>query len=265
MSSKSTTFVATSLMTSIVAATLTIPGGAAQAAQAAQAGGVQLADYVPHRFMAGGDCIFSGVRLTHRSIRHYALVAGYRDIHNIRFVARRHGPERWCGFYRADAMMMGRPFVIYADSRSGRIVGRQEVARYGHGRYQNLSAVQVRTILLNYGYQGIRDIRYVRRDGRDFHLARAVWRGWVVRLQVDDDTGRVVNRERLRRRGGTFEVPDLSQQQLRELLRRRGYRDIREVRSEPTAYDVVAYLGSVPYRIRVSVSTGEIESEYRLR
>jgi len=263
MFGKSTKYVTTGLATSLLAAAIAVPGGAAQAAQA---GGAQLAEHVPaYRFIAGRDCIFRGVQVTQQSVRHYALMAGYRDIGNIRFVPRQYGRELWCGYYRADATLAGRPFVIYADARNGRIVGRMEVARYGHGTYQNLSDAQVRTILLNYGYRGIRDIRYVQRDGHDFHIARADWRGWVVRLWVDDVSGRVVDRERLRRLGGTIGRPDLSQEQLRELLRSRGYRDIREVGAEATAHDFVAYIGNVAYRIRVSTTTGEIESQYRLR
>jgi len=259
MFGKSTTFVATGLMTSLLATALAAPSAAAQAGRA------QLAEVAPHSFTIGNLCQFRGNRQTHQSIRRNANASGYLEVRNIRFVPRRYGADRWCGFYRADAVLWGRPIVIFADSRTGRIVGRQELARYDQGRHRGLSVVQLRTILLNVGYRDIRDVRHVRRGGRDVYMARAIWRGWVVRLSIDDQTGRVVDRERLWRFSGTIESPSLSQEQLRELLRSRGYRDIREVRHEPTAYDVVAYVGTVPYRIRVSVATGEIESEYRLR
>lgn len=260
---KPTTLVATSLMTTLLATALAAPGGAARAAQTG--GGVQLADYAPHDLTVGSPCNVRGARLPRQSIRHHARLVGYRAIRSIRFVARRYGANGWCGYYRADAMLQGRPFVIYADSRTGRIVGRRELARYGAGYNQDLSDVQVRSILLNYGYRGIHDIRYVRRDGHDFFTARANWRGWVVQLWIEDETGRIVNRKRLHRFGSAGGARDLSQEEVRELLRSRGYRNIRSVQHEPTAYDVVAYLDDVPYRIRVSVSTGEIESEYRLR
>jgi hypothetical protein len=254
----------------LMALPLAVPTGAALAAHAADA---QVAQHRGNHFMRGAPCHFRGARISRRDVRRHARRRGFRRIHNIRFVPRRHGRYNWCGFYRAEAMFRGRPFVIFADSHTGRIIGRHRRGRgrghVGRSYRRDLSVGQVRRMLRRQGYRRIRNVRYVRRNGRDFYMARAHWRGWVVRLRINDETGRIVNRRRLRRLSFDLKTPDLSHSQVRALLRSKGYRAIRDVRYEQTAnaadYIAIAKFDSARYRVRVDGTTGRLEGERRLR
>jgi len=250
---------------SVLAASLAATGGTALAAGA---GSAQIAEHNRHTYMHGASCRFRGARVSPRYVRIQAHRAGYRRIHDIRFVPRRHGRYNWCGFFRADAMFRGRPFVIYADAHTGRVIGRDRIGRFGGAQYrQDMAPQQVRAILRRHGYRHIRNIRYVQRGGRDFYVARARRNGWAVRLQVDDESGRIIHRQRLRRMGRIQTSPDLSQSQMRALLRAKGYRHVREVEYQQIAagYAAVADYDGVPYRLRVSGTTGKVESKHRLR
>lgn len=259
------------LAVSLLALPFAAPAGARLAAPAAHADGVtQLAEGGrQHTLMRGRACRFRGARLSLRELRWHARRAGYRRIHDIRFVPRRHGRYNWCGFYRAEAMQRGRPFVIFADAHSGRIIDRRRIGRRGQSYRQNLSNGQVRRILRRQGYRQIRNLRYVRRNGRDFYVARAQWRRWVVRVRVDDETGRIVNQRRLRRLSLEMKRPDLSEREVRALLRSRGYSKIRDVRYEQIAeapkYVATASYDRVAYRVQVSGTTGKVEAKRRLR
>jgi hypothetical protein len=265
------TVLGVSLLAAALAALATSGGGAL----ADPAGGAQIAERGFHHFRRGPVCRFYGVRLPERFVRLRARAIGYRRIHDIRFVPRLHGRYNWCGFYRAEAMLRGRPFVIFADAHTGRVIGRQRPGRIGRSTRQNLSAATVRSILRRKGYRHIRNIRYVRRGGRDFYMARARRGGWVVRLRIDDESGRIIQRQRLRRYGAVERhyarrgVPNLSQRQMRALLRAKGYRRIRDVRYQQTAeargYVATADFDNVPYRLHVSGTTGKVESKRRLR
>lgn len=270
------TYKHTPLAVSLLATALAAPTGAAFAAEA---GGTQIAEHHPNRFMHGQPCRFLGARVPERFVRIRARAAGFRRIHDIRFVPRRYGRYNWCGFYRAEAMLRGRPFVIFVDSHTGRVIGRNRRGRIGQNHRQDLSPAQVRRILRRHGYRHINNIRYVQRGGRDFYMARAHWRGWVMRLRIDDESGRIVNRQRLRRHSALQRhyakrpapdlTPDLTQREVRALLRAKGYSRIRDVRYKQTAaatgYVATADYDKVPYQLRVSGATGQVKAKRRLR
>lgn len=254
---------------SVVAASLAASTGTALAAGT---GNTQIAEHNRHHrhsYMSGAPCRFLGARVSPRFVRIRARRAGYRRIHDIRFVPRRHGRYNWCGFFRAEARFRGRPFVIYADAHTGRVIGRTRRGRLGAHHRRNLAPRQVRAILHRHGYRHIRNIRYVQRGRRDFYVARARRHGWVVRLRIDDESGRIIHRQRLRRMSRIQRSPDLSQRELRGLLRAKGYSGVRavEYRQIATApgYAAVAEYDGVSYRLHVSGTTGKVEAKRRLR
>jgi len=251
----------------LFATPLAAQAGTALAGQADVA--VQIAERAPHRFMRGRVCEFRGVRIPALIVRRNARAASYRRIRNIRFVSRRHGRHHWCGFYRAEATLEGRPFVIFADSHTGRVITRHCQGRIGQSYRPNMSVAKVRSTLRRHGYRRVRDVRYVRRGGRDFYLARAHRRGWVMRLRIDDETGRVVDRQRLQRSSLERASPALSASEVSALLRAKGYRDIRVVHyrqaAEAAGYEAIASYDSVPYRLQISATTGKVKAKRRLR
>jgi hypothetical protein len=266
------TYKLTILEASFLAAALAVPAGAALANPA---GTAQIAEHAPHRFTPGPRCRFYGARIPERFVRLRARAVGYRRIHDIRFVPRLYGRYNWCGYYRAQAMLRGRPVVIFADSHTGRVIGRERRGRFGENRRQDMSPAQVRAVLRRHGFRHIRNIRYVRRGGHDFYTARASRRGWIMRLRVDDETGRILDRQRLRRHSAVERrfarrpAPGLTQGEVRALLRAEGYSRIRDVRYEQTAeatgYAATANYDHVPYQLRVSGTTGKVKTKRRLR
>lgn len=67
----------------------------------------------------------------------------------------------------------------------------------------------------------------------------------------------------------TQRSPDLTQREVRALLRAKGYRRIRDVRYRKTAaatgYLAIAHYDKVAYRLSVSGTSGKIEAKRRLR
>lgn len=203
-------------------------------------------------------CLYDAPRAGEAAVRRNARASGYRRIRNIKYHGRRFNRRNQCGFYRAVAVRNGRRFVIYANADTGRLISARRV---GHVRGRRLNEGQIRARLRNQGYRHIRNIRYVDRGRREFYVARARKGGAVFRVVVDERTGKVQNRKRLK-------AARASERQVRRQLRRRGYRKIANLRVRDrggnTYWVARAEKNSITFRVFADIETGRPVRRVRL-
>ncbi len=204
-------------------------------------------------------CLYDAPRASKATVRQYARASGYRHIHDIKYHGRRFNRRNKCGFYRAAAARNGRRFVIYANADTGRLISARRVGRVrGHRR---LNEGQIRARLRHQGYRHIRNIRYVDRGRREMYVARARKGGAVFRVRVDERTGKVESRTRLK----TIRA---SKQQVRHQLRRRGYRHIANLRVRDRGGNELwvarAVKNSITFRVFADIETGRPIRRVRL-
>lgn len=204
-------------------------------------------------------CLHDAPRAGEPAVRRNARASGYRRITNIKYHGRKFNRRNQCGFYRAVAVRNGRRFVIYANADTGRLISARRVGQDRAGK--RLNEGQIRARLRNQGYSRIRNIRFVDRGRREVYVARARKGGTVFRVTVDERTGKVQNRKRLK-------TVRASQKQVRRQLRRRGYRKIANLRVRDrgnTEYWVArAQKNSVTFRVFADIETGVPTRRVRL-
>jgi len=167
-------------------------------------------------------CLDDKPRASHYSVRQNARAAGYRQIHAIAYHGRNFNAAHRCGFYRALAARANLQYALYFDADSGELIS---VRRLGHigTQAQRLNEQQIERRLAHQGWNRIRNMRFVDRGKDEFYVARARKAGVVYRVWVDASSGKVERTKRL--------TPErASKQDVRQALRRHGYRKINNFR-----------------------------------
>jgi hypothetical protein len=125
-----------------------------------------------------------------------------------------------------------------------------------------MNDAQARRTLRRLGYDDIRNLRYLRVGNRDFYQAR-VRKGraeFVVRL--DDENGRIVSQRRVATLPPKHRRADMNAAQVRQALRRDGYRRISGIdyrrRGNDDFYVARAWLRGQQYRLVVSDESGDV-------
>lgn len=188
--------------------------------------------------------------------------AGYHNVHDVRFVARRYGNGRACGFYRMEAVRGRERFILYASAGSGRLIGRQPIFFGPRHRGPNLTKAGALTTLYPYGFRRVRELRYVRAPRGDHYAAEAVKGGWVVHVRISDETGAILSTRRPHQVRSDNRFPELTRREVREALRQDGFRRITNLRyvrrPQQDFYVARAWRDGRPPVVRVSDETGEV-------
>ena len=165
-------------------------------------------------------CLYDRPGASQASVRAHARAAGYRRIHNIRLHKRKYNNANRCGFYRAEAWRNGRQFALYFNADSADLIN---VRVIGRGRGPDvLPEAKIRNRLQRQGWRRIRNLRYVENRGGAY-VARARNKEGVYRLRINASNGKVERQKQLKQ----FRA---SKKEVRNQLRARGYRDIRNLR-----------------------------------
>lgn len=166
-------------------------------------------------------CLYDRPGASPASVRENARASGYRRIHNIVLHKKRYNANNQCGFYRAEAYRNGRQFALYFNADSANLIN---VRRLGPGKpARRLSEADARKALRRDGYRRIRNLRFVDRGRNEFYVARARKGGTVYRVTLNARNGNVVRNKPIKQVRAT-------EAQVRQMLKRRGYDDIANVR-----------------------------------
>jgi hypothetical protein len=206
------------------------------------------------------NCLNDKPRASQYSVRQNARAAGYRRIRAIAYHDRKFNAAHRCGFYRATAARGGRQFALYFDADSGDLISVRRLGRRGT-QAQRLNEQQIERHLSRQGWNHIRNMRFVDRGNDDFYVVRARKADVVYRVWVDASSGKVERTKRL--------TPErASKQDVRQALRRHGYRKINHLRFVDRGAKEYwvggASRGGHEYRVFAEAETGKPYRRVRL-
>ena len=167
-------------------------------------------------------CVYDKPEADHGTVRANARASGYRRIRGISYHARKFNNVHRCGFYRANAVRDGRRYRLFFDADSGELIAVRHLGKYA-GETKIISETQARRRLRRADWRKIRNLRYVDQGPKEYYIARATNAGVVHRVWLNADTGGVVRTKRI-------EPAQASRKDVRQALRARGYRQIKNLR-----------------------------------
>lgn len=166
-------------------------------------------------------CVYDKARASVAEIRESARAAGYRRVRGVTLIKRKYNNANQCGFYRGRAWRNGRQYALYFNADTASLIN---VRFTGKAKApQRLNEKQARQRLRKQGFRKIRNLRFVDRAQNEFYIARARKGGNLYRVTADASTGNVVREKLLKRQRAT-------EPEVRQALRARGYRKIRNIR-----------------------------------